>query len=362
MNSVIKQHIRWRGLDLVINDRVLVPREETELLVIEGLCLGSARWVHEVGTGCGAVALAIAKERPDLIVTASDIDPHAIEVAQANAERLDIEIGFWQGPGLSRLNTGKEGADFPDLIVANLPYLSDEAMTKRPPKVAEKPRLATQGECGADGLGEIRQLISETPASIKIALEHDTHHGPAVRDMLEKSKTHNDWTGQERMTVGFAKGWSMEVIKIEVDRALAVDFVNDADPASHHRAEKQLVAEMREAVKESDRESVFEEHDWETGANYVHENGSPLWRMLRQEKGWSRDDVWEKTDGICLPPAQEIWEDHIGFPEWEELEALATLYELTPGELLDRVYEMQGRMIRKEHEEEVEKFSVSEKL
>lgn len=205
MTQTAQKTVTWRGLDLVINDRVLIPRGETELLVMEAHNLASALWVHEVGTGCGAVALAIAEERPDLTVTASDIDPHAIEVAEANAERLEIEIGIWQGQGLSRLDTSNEGAEFPDLIVANLPYLSDEAMALRPPEVAEEPKIATQGECGADGLGEIRQLIAEAPAGTKIALEHDTHHGPAVRKMLDKAKTHTDWSGSERMTVGFVK-------------------------------------------------------------------------------------------------------------------------------------------------------------
>lgn len=206
MEAATERTVTWRGLDLLINDRVLVPRGETELLVMEAIELPNRAWVHEVGTGCGAVALAIAKERPDLLVTASDIDPHAIDVAIANAERLELLVPFWQGTGILGIGKLKEGIDgerFPDLIVANLPYLSDEAMAKRPSEVAEEPKIATQGECGADGLGEIRQLVQETPAGVKIALEHDTHHGHAVRGMLDKPKTHRDWNGDERMTVGF---------------------------------------------------------------------------------------------------------------------------------------------------------------
>jgi release factor glutamine methyltransferase len=203
MTQAVEKIVNWRGLDIVINDKVLVPRRETELLVMEAVNSGSHYWVHEVGTGCGAVALAIALERPDLTVTASDISADAIEVAKENRERLDLEVGLWQGPGLSKINTNIEGADVPDLIVANLPYLSDEAMSTRPPEVAEEPKVATQGNCGPDGLGEIRQLISEASVGTKIALEHDTHHGPAVREMLDDPWTHRDWSGDERMTVGF---------------------------------------------------------------------------------------------------------------------------------------------------------------
>src|SRR4051794_32108642 len=103
----------FRHIELAVDPRVLIPRPETELLVEAALELPAGARVHEVGTGSGAVALALRDERPDLHITASDVSPDAVAVARAN--------------GLSEtfVQDGLPGEHF-DLVVANLPYVRED--------------------------------------------------------------------------------------------------------------------------------------------------------------------------------------------------------------------------------------------
>src|ERR671932_2501786 len=103
----------FRRIELAVDARVLIPRPETELLVEVALELPVGASVHEVGTGSGAVALALLDERPDLRVSASDALAAAVEVARANAERLGAELPLCVHRGLP---PGRF-----DLVVANLP-------------------------------------------------------------------------------------------------------------------------------------------------------------------------------------------------------------------------------------------------
>src|SRR3982750_107901 len=84
----------FRSLEVYVDERVLWPRRETELLVEVGTQLPEGARVHEIGTGSGAIALALISERPDLRVTASDLSPEAVEAARENAERhgLDLDV------------------------------------------------------------------------------------------------------------------------------------------------------------------------------------------------------------------------------------------------------------------------------
>jgi release factor glutamine methyltransferase len=188
----------FRGLEIAVDERVLWPRRETELLVEVGIELPEGARVHEVGTGSGAIALALISERPDLRVTASDLSPEAAEAARENAERLGLELEVQVATGLP---DSLEGVD---LVIANLPYVTDATIFERSPEIQKEPRIAVTGACGEDGLGVIRGLIEETPSGWRMAMEHDTHHGPAMREMLRDATTLQDYEGDDRVTVGFA--------------------------------------------------------------------------------------------------------------------------------------------------------------
>jgi len=188
----------FRGLEIYVDERVLWPRRETELLVEVGTKLPEGARVHEVGTGSGAIALALMSERPDLRITASDLSPEAAEAARENAERLGLDLEVTVGIGLP---DGLEGVD---LVIANLPYVTDSTIFERSPEIQREPKIAVTGDCGEDGLGVIRGLIAETPSGWKLAMEHDTHHGPAMREMLRDATTLQDYEGDERVTVGIA--------------------------------------------------------------------------------------------------------------------------------------------------------------
>ena len=143
----------FRSIELSVDPRVLVPRPETELLVELALELRPGA-VLDVGTGSGAVALAIADELPDCRVTATDTSPAALEVARGNAEALGLadRVRFEAGsvPGTGEF----------DLIVANLPYVAEGEWGSLQPEVTEwEPREALLA--GPDGLDAIRALIAQ---------------------------------------------------------------------------------------------------------------------------------------------------------------------------------------------------------
>jgi release factor glutamine methyltransferase len=188
----------FRKLEISVDERVLWPRRETELLVEVGTELPERARVHEVGTGSGAIALALLSERPDLRITASDLSPEAAEAARENAERLGLDLEVSVGVGLP------EGLEDVDLVIANLPYVTDSTIFDRSPEIQREPRIAVTGDCGEDGLGVIRGLIAETPSGWRLAMEHDTHHGPAMRGLLRDATTLRDYEGDERVTVGVA--------------------------------------------------------------------------------------------------------------------------------------------------------------
>ncbi len=187
---------RFRQIEIGVDERVLIPRRETELLVTVGTELPDGSRVHEVGTGSGAIALALLSERPDLHVTASDLSPEAAEKARENAERLGIDLDVTVAEGIPN------GLESADLLIANLPYITTGTIGERSPEILREPEIAVQAGSGEDGLGVIRALIAEAPSGWRMALEHDTHHGPAMRELLRDAETRLDYRGDERVTVG----------------------------------------------------------------------------------------------------------------------------------------------------------------
>jgi release factor glutamine methyltransferase len=191
----------FRQIELKVDERVLIPRRETEVLVEAAIeLLPEGARVHEVGTGSGAISLALLSERPDLKITASDLSAEAVEAARENAERLGLDLEITVGKGLPDSVEEEEV----DLVIANMPYVTDETIFERSPEIQKEPRMAVTGDCGEDGLGVIRSVVAETPSGWKLAMEHDTHHGPAMRELLRDATTLQDYEGDDRVTVGLA--------------------------------------------------------------------------------------------------------------------------------------------------------------
>ena len=171
----------FRGLELAVDARVLVPRPETELLVDRCLALLESverPRVVDVGTGSGAIALSLKSERPDAEVVACDISQDALDVAAANAARLGLDVELH----LSDLLAQVPGDGF-RLVVSNPPYVSEREMADLEPEVAEyEPRLATVA--GADGLEVYRRLLPEAAGRLvdggHLALECGSGQAPPL--------------------------------------------------------------------------------------------------------------------------------------------------------------------------------------
>jgi release factor glutamine methyltransferase len=205
----------FHGLAIEVNADVLVPRPETELLVDWALALvaalatlgrgasdGGAASVLDLGTGSGAIALALKQRQPSLVVSASDVSAAALAVAGRNASRLGlaielVESSWWQALA---------GRCF-ELVVANPPYIAADA-----PQLAalrHEPRTALTP--GGDGLDAIRAIVAGAPAHLRpggwLLVEHGFDQGRAVRALfaaagLASVETRADLAGHERATGG----------------------------------------------------------------------------------------------------------------------------------------------------------------
>ncbi len=168
----------FRQIELGVDRRVLVPRPETELLVELALEL-SPRRVLDMGTGSGAIALAIADELPGCELLATDTSAAALEVARANAARL----GFAERVEFHEAMLPAQPPRL-DLLVANLPYIAEPEWAALEPELTKwEPREALLG--GADGLDLIRAAIPLAAAAAPaLALEVGAGQAPAVSELL----------------------------------------------------------------------------------------------------------------------------------------------------------------------------------
>lgn len=190
----------FRELELAVDPRVLIPRPETELLV-ELALEERPRRVLDIGTGSGAIALAVAAELPECEVIATDTSTAALDVARANAERLGLaaRVDFVSG------TLPAAGAEL-DLVLTNPPYVAEAEWPHLQPEVTEwEPREALLA--GTDGLDAIRALLSEKLNAGCVALEIGMGQVDAVREMVaaagfEQIEIRKDLAGIDRVVIG----------------------------------------------------------------------------------------------------------------------------------------------------------------
>jgi release factor glutamine methyltransferase len=196
------------SLDLEVSPSTLIPRPETETLVAAALARippGAPCRVADLGTGCGAVALALALERPGIQVTATERSAEALAVAGRNVARL--------APGRVRLALGDWCAALQappyDVLVSNPPYVREDDPALLAGELAFEPREALVA--GPDGLGAIARIVAGAGGRLGcggwLVLEHGSEQGPAVRERLARAgygdvRTLCDLAGRERVTEG----------------------------------------------------------------------------------------------------------------------------------------------------------------
>jgi release factor glutamine methyltransferase len=186
----------FRRISLLVDRRVLIPRPETELLVEIALSLDRGARVADVGTGSGAVALALKEERPDLSVVGVDLSPDALAVARSNAAALGLDVEFVQADLL-------EGVPGPfDAVLSNLPYVAEGSAL--PPEIElYEPGLALFG--GPDGMDPVRRLLPMVEDVRLLALEVGL--AEAVASLVAGAgfssvEILDDLAGHERVVVG----------------------------------------------------------------------------------------------------------------------------------------------------------------
>ena len=196
------------SMEIQVTADTLIPRAETELLVecaLKHIPVIGKPTVLEMGTGSGAVALALATERDDAQITATDISVAALAVADQNASSHEIKnIDFCFGDWFS----AAAGKKF-DVIVSNPPYVTDDEWIQHHYELGHEPVLALRG--GRDGLLAIRKIIDQAPGHLKpggwLVLEHGFRQGPEIADLLVQQgftriSTYRDLPGHPRVTEG----------------------------------------------------------------------------------------------------------------------------------------------------------------
>ncbi len=191
--AYITNNKEFYGLDFYVDGRVLIPRPETEFLVeaaiacaTDKLSVSGIPLVADIGTGCGAIAVSLAKNLATCKIYATDVSADALEVARINARRHGVlhRITFLEGNLLEPLPQPV------DIIAANLPYVSRTELPNLPLEIREfEPKIAIDG--GVDGLEVIKQLLSQTGHKINPAgcllLEIGQQHADSLASLVYTS-------------------------------------------------------------------------------------------------------------------------------------------------------------------------------
>jgi len=198
------------GSQFVVTPAVLVPRPETELLVERALAATRGvvgPRIVDLGTGCGAIAVTLARLRPEAQLTAVDLSPTALAVARINGERHGVALRLLEGDWYAPL----AGERF-DLIVANPPYVASDDPHLQGDGVRWEPRMAlTDGVAGGNGLASLRRIVGGAAAHLLPAggllIEHGYNQAAAVRSLLVEAgfvavASWRDLGGIERVSGG----------------------------------------------------------------------------------------------------------------------------------------------------------------
>jgi len=199
----------WGGLLLNVSPAALIPRPETEVLLslaLEVLAGQVGPQVLDVGTGSGALALALKAARPDASVTATDVSADALALARQNARRSELDVQFLPSDLLDAV-----GGPF-RLIVSNPPYLPDADRESAQPEVRHDPELALYG--GPDGLTLARRLALQAPAHLEaggaLLLELDPRNVEVLAGEMRlcgwSVEVHADLTGRQRFLSAVLEG------------------------------------------------------------------------------------------------------------------------------------------------------------
>jgi release factor glutamine methyltransferase len=193
----------FRHLELAVDRRALIPRPETELLVEVALALPHRSRVLDIGTGSGAVALALKDERPDLHVTGSDLSENALALARHNGERLGLRVRWLAADLLDGL-----GEEY-DAVLSNPPYVPDGDRASLAPEILRHEPLSALF-AGRDGLDTIRRLVGQAAAHARVhmlAVEIGAGQAEAVCVLMRAAgfaavQGERDLAGIERVIVG----------------------------------------------------------------------------------------------------------------------------------------------------------------